>query len=72
MLNATVGIRLSGINKEDVVATMQLMVNLNITWGNLRQDKMYWYVIGRINDPKGTEGGSGGSYIPREETIRWD
>lgn len=71
--DATVGIRLTGITESAVAGAMQLLTHLNITWGVLRQEeKKYWYVIGRINNLKETKKTDGGSYIPKEETVRWD
>jgi len=67
MQDATVGIRLTGVNEDLVKSAMRLIGNINITWGVIRQeDGKYWYVIGRIND-LGRDG-----YTPKEEVVRWD
>jgi hypothetical protein len=71
--DTTVGIRLTGISEAAVEAARQLLFNLNITWGAIRQeDGKYWYIIGRVNDIRVKTGDKTSSYTPKEEVIGWD
>ena len=73
MQNTTVGIRLTGISDAAVETARQLLSNLNITWGGMRQEEgKYWYVIGRVNDIQVKTGGKTSNYTSKEEVISWD
>lgn len=69
MQDTTIGIRLSAFNETQIHNAMQMMANANIdiTWGVIRQEKNYCYIIGHINDVNKQD-----SYTPKEEVVRWD
>lgn len=73
MQDTTVGIRLTGISEAAVETARQLLSNLNITWGAMRQEEgKYWYVIGRVNDIQVKTGDKTSNYTSKEEVISWD